>query len=232
MISQETIRNSSKLRKIKVWDKIHHEIQSVKLDKCKPDPACWMNQHLLALEKSIDLYQANKEAARREKRKISAPTFGSGFELISGFMFQELGIAPDGIKCQWKSKDKIAEIDYLIDHANRRWLISLKASCRERWKTADQEILSCKIALELEPFRSYGENAGIQGLLLMHCENRSKNDPKRILSYEERKSETCKKIKEIDHKARSIEKAISPYDEDTFNHCIDCILKGKSLHST
>jgi len=232
VISQETIRNSSKLRKITVWDKIHHEIQEVRLDKCRPDPALWMNKHLLALEKSIDLYQASKEAAKREKRKISAPTFGSGFELISGLMFQELGISPDCIQSQWKSKNKIAEIDYLIDYADKRWLISLKASCRERWKTADQEILSCKIELEKKPFRSYGDAVDLQGILLMHCEHRTKDKPKRTLSYEERKEETCKKIKEVDFKARSIEKAISPYEEEAFNHCINCILKGKSLYST
>ena len=96
-------------------------------------------------------------------------------------------------------------------------MVGCKTSLRERWK---------EIAYEAKVANEYMDSKGksmknTQAIGVFHREKTSST-----------KEQTTAKGKRLTKDAHYVDLIVSPYDEETFNRCIDCIIKGKSLYST
>ena len=205
MIDQKILYKAHSIGVENIFERIEPILLKVKNNDAKENPASFLADHM--------------EAVKKEKHISKENTFnGKSWEVLTMLTLMECGVKFDEIEYQWRPHDgRGADMDLLINRRGRQWMVGCKTSLRERWK---------EIAYEAKVANEYMESKGksmenTQALGVFHREKASST-----------KKQTTAFGKKLTEKAHYIDLIVSPYDEETFNHCINCILKGKSLHST
>lgn len=205
MIDQKILYKAHGIGVEHIFERIEPILLKVKNNDAKENPARFLADHMDAI----------KNAKHISKEK----TFnGKSWEVLTMLALMECGVNFDEIEYQWRPHDgRGADMDLLINRRGRKWMVGCKTSLRERWK---------EIAYEAKVANEYMESKGksmknTQAIGVFHREKTSST-----------KEQTTAKGKRLTKVAHYIDLIVSPYDEETFNHFIDCIIKGKSLHST
>ncbi|MGI9459969.1 MAG: hypothetical protein ACR2NF_08225 [Pirellulales bacterium] len=203
MINQKTLYQAHDIGVPNIFERIEPILLKVKNNDAKKNPARFLVNHMEAIKNTKHLSKENA-------------FLGKCWEVLTLLTLMECGVFFGQIVFQWRPHDgEGADMDMLVCRRGRHWLVSCKTSLRERWK---------QIAYEAIVAKHYVEKKGkknIQAIGVFYCEKASDTNEK-----------TAAHGRKITDEAHFIDLIVSPYDEETFNHCIDCILKGKSLHST
>ena len=203
MIDQKILYKAHGIGVENIFERIEPILLKVKNNDAKKNPARFLVNHM--------------EAVKNTKHISKEKTFnGKCWEVLMLLTLMECGVSADEFVFQWRPHDgEGADMDILVCRRGRHWLVSCKTSLRERWKQIAYEAIVAKHYME----RKGMEN--IQAIGVFYCEKSSDTNEK-----------TAAHGKKITDEAHFIDLVVSPYDEETFNRCIDCIIKGTSLHST
>lgn len=195
---------ASKFGRKELLEAIEPTLMKVTNNRPKENPAAFLLDHTAALF-----------SARHLKNSNSAR--GTSFELLFGMTLAECGLAFDSMEFQDRRQlrsGKPVDIDFHICNKGARWLVSLKTSLRERWKT---------MAYECTTMRQWVDQEGLDGdvftLGVFYRENES--DPQ---------AKTAKQCKDATEKVIGVDAIVSPVEEKVFNRAIACIIGGKRLH--
>ena len=202
MISQKILYKAHSIGVENIFERIEPILSKVKNNDAKKNPARFLIDHMKAIK--------NTKHISKEKAFL-----GKCWEVLTLLTLMECGVSVDEIIFQWRPDDgQGADMDMLVCKRGRHWLVSCKTSLRERWKQIAYEAIVAKDYMERQ------DKKNIQAIGVFYCENASDTNEK-----------TASHGKKITDEAHFIELIVSPYDEGTFNRCIDCIIKGKSLYS-
>lgn len=203
MIDQKTLYKAHIIGVENIFERIEPILLKVKNNDAKKNAGKFLVDHMESVKNTKHISKENA-------------FLGKCWEVLTLLTLMECGVSIDEFVFQWRPEDgQGTDMDILIHKRGLYWLVSCKTSLRERWKQISYEAIVAKEYMKRKGIPN------IQAIGVFYCEKASDTNQK-----------TAEHGKKITNEAHFIDLVVSPYDEETFNRCIDSIIKGKSLHST